>query len=46
VWDRIKQKTEIKDQGFSQKNFNDLVVNDEYAGKTKTKVTQLDDPKS
>ena len=46
VWDRIKKKIEIKDQGFSQKDFNDLVVNDEYAGKTKTKVTQLDDPRS
>jgi len=46
VWDRIKKKVEVKDQGFSQKDFNDLVINDEYAVKTKAKVTQLDDPRS
>lgn len=39
VWDRIKKSVQSKDNGFSQNNFEDLVVNDEYAGKTKTKVT-------
>ena len=46
VWDRIKKKSQLQDQGFNQKDFSDLVVNDEYAGKTKAKVTSLDDPKN
>lgn len=46
VWDRIKKTVDNQDQGFNETDFNDLVVNDNYAGKTKTKVTQLDDPRS
>ena len=38
VWDRIKQDPDNKQQAEDNMNFDDLVVNDEYAGKTKAKV--------
>ena len=43
VWDRIKRGNEIE-INEDDNNFDDLVVNDEYAGKTKKKIRQQDDP--
>lgn len=43
VWDRIKKGNDYE-VNEDDNNFDDLIVNDEYAGKTKKKIRQQDDP--